>query len=267
GRPYNLSYAAAHCKAILVNWLPGEEGGPATADVLFGAYNPAGRLPMTFPRDASQLPLYYNFKTSGRGYDYVDMPFKPLFPFGYGLSYTSFRYSNEKITTNANGTVEVRATVTNTGKREGDEVVQLYVTDMYASVKTRVMELKDFERINLAVGESREVVFTLTPYQLSLLNDHMDRVVEPGQFRIMVGGRSPEFTAADRIKNSVGFRDPSEGVNDSLEYTRAYKADFTLSPEAVRMDSLTHRPGAPVVVTNRGNLTDVGKVTLYVNGT
>lgn len=266
GRPYNLSYAATHCQAILVNWLPGEEGGPATADVLFGAYNPAGRLPMTFPRDASQLPLYYNFKTSGRGYDYVDMPFKPLFPFGYGLSYTSFRYSNEKITTNADGTVEVRATVTNTGKREGDEVVQLYVTDMYASVKTRVMELKDFQRIHLAVGESREVVFTLTPYQLSLLNDNMDRVVEPGQFRIMVGGRSPEFTAADRIKNSVGYRYASEGVNDSLEYTRAYKADFTLSPGAVRLDSITHRSEAPVVVTNHGNLTDVGKVTLYVNG-
>jgi len=266
GRPYNLSYAATHCQAILVNWLPGEEGGPATADVLFGAYNPAGRLPMTFPRDVSQLPLYYNFKTSGRGYDYVDMPFKPLFPFGYGLSYTSFRYSNEKITTNADGTVEVRATVTNTGKHKGDEVVQLYVTDMYASVKTRVMELKDFQRIHLAVGESREVVFTLTPYQLSLLNDNMDRVVEPGQFRIMVGGRSPEFTAADRIKNSVGFRDASEGVNDSLEYTRAYKADFTLSPGAVRLDSVTHRSEVPVVVANRGNLTDVGKVTLYVNG-
>jgi beta-glucosidase len=266
GRPYNLSYAAAHCKAILVNWLPGEEGGPATADVLFGAYNPAGRLPMTFPRDASQLPLYYNFKTSGRGYDYVDMPFKPLFPFGYGLSYTGFRYSKEKITPQADGTVEVHATVTNTGKREGDEVVQLYVTDMYASVKTRVMELKDFQRVHLAVGESREVVFMLTPYQLSLLNDNMDRVVEPGQFRIMVGGRSPEFTAADRIKNSVGYRDASEGVNDSLDYTHAYKADFTLSPGGMLMDSLTHRPEAPVVVTNRGNLTDVGKVTLYVNG-
>ncbi|HEV2481267.1 MAG TPA: glycoside hydrolase family 3 N-terminal domain-containing protein [Puia sp.] len=267
GRPYNLSYAAAHCQAILVNWLPGEEGGPATADVLFGAYDPAGRLPMTFPRDVSQLPLYYNFKTSGRGYDYVDMPFKPLYPFGYGLSYTRFRYSDEKVTPNADGTVEVRATVTNTGKREGDEVVQLYVTDMYASVKTRVMELKDFQRIHLAVGESREVIFTLTPYQLSLLNDNMDRVVEPGKFRIMVGGRSPEFTAADRIKNSVGYRDASEGVNDSLDYTRAYKADFTLTPGDIRMDSLTHRPEAPVLVTNRGNLTDVGKVTLYVNGT
>ena len=266
GRPYNLSYAAAHCRAILVNWLPGEEGGPATADVLFGAYNPAGRLPMTFPRDASQLPLYYNFKTSGRGYDYVDMPFKPLYPFGYGLSYTRFAYSGERLVQHTDGTVEVRVTVTNTGAREGDEVVQLYVTDMYASVKTRVMELKDFQRIHLGTGESREIVFTLTPYQLSLLNDNMDRVVEPGQFRIMVGGRSPEFTAADRIKNSVGYRDASEGVYDSLDYTAAYRADFVLTPEAVKMDSITHRPEAPVVVTNRGTLTDVGKVTMYVNG-
>ena len=267
GRPYNLSYAAAHCKAILVNWLPGEEGGPATADVLFGAYNPAGRLPMTFPRDASQLPLYYNFKTSGRRYDYVDMPFKPLYSFGYGLSYTRFRYSGSAVRLLSDGTVNVRATVTNTGAREGDEVVQLYVTDMYASVKTRVMELKDFQRIHLNAGESREVAFTLTPYQLSLLNDNMDRVVEPGQFRIMVGGRSPEYTAADRIKNSVGYRDASEGVNDSLDYTGAYKADFVLTPGAIGMDSITHRPVAPVLVTNRGTLTDVGKVTLYVNGT
>jgi beta-glucosidase len=265
GRPYNLSYAAAHCKAILVNWLPGEEGGPATADVLFGAYNPAGRLPMTFPRDASQLPLYYNFKTSGR-YDYVDMPFSPLFPFGFGLSYTQFRYSGPAVEQHADGTVGVRATVTNTGSREGDEVVQLYVTDMYASVKTRVMELKDFQRIHLLPGESREVVFSLTPYELSLLNDNMDRVVEPGEFRIMVGGRSPEFTAADRIKNSVGYRNASEGVNDSLDYAGAYRADFVLAPGELASDSITRRRVAPVVVTNSGTLTDVGTVTLYVNG-
>ena len=266
GRPYNLSYAATHCKAILVNWLPGEEGGPATADVLFGAYNPAGRLPMTFPRDASQLPLYYNFKTSGRSYDYVDMPFHPLYPFGYGLSYTSFSYSGIKTRQNADGTVSVGATVSNTGKMKGDEVVQLYVTDMYASVKTRVMELKDFQRITLAPGESKEVSFTLTPYQLSLLNDHMDRVVEPGQFRIMIGGKSPSYTAADRIKNSVGYRSAAEGVNDSLDYTAAWKADFFLTPAGVEEDTVHHQKRVGVTVTNKGNLTDVGTVTMYVNG-
>jgi beta-glucosidase len=168
GRPYNLSYAAAHCAAILVNWLPGEEGGPATADILFGVYNPAGRLPMTFPRDAGQLPLYYNFKTSGRGYDYVDLPFHPLYP-----------------------------------------------------------------------------------------------------FKIMVGGKSPSYTAADRIKNSVGFRSAAEGVNDTLEYTAAYKADFTLSPESpdsIGTDPITRKTRVGVTVTNKGNLTDIGTVTLYMNG-
>ena len=266
GRPYNLSYAAAHCKAILVNWLPGEQGGPATADVLFGAYDPAGRLPMTFPRDAAQLPLYYNFKTSGRSYDYVDMPFHPLYPFGYGLSYTHFAYSGIRTVQNPDGTVSVSAKVANTGTREGDEVVQLYVTDMYASVKTRVMELKDFRRIHLEPGASKDVGFTLTPYQLSLLNDQMDRVVEPGTFRIMVGGSSPEYTAADRIKNSVGFRSAAKGVNDSLEYTSAYKANFVLEPGAIILDTVSGKKMAPVTVTNQGNLTDVGKLAMYVNG-
>lgn len=266
GRPYNLSYAAEHCKGILVNWLPGEEGGPALADVLFGTYNPAGRLPMTFPRSVAQEPLYYNFKTSGRGYDYVDMPFYPLYSFGYGLSYTSFTYSGLSATQQADGNVLVKATVTNTGNRAGDEVVQLYVTDMYASVKTRVMELKDFDRIGLAPGASREVSFTLTPYQLSLLNDHMDRVVEPGEFRISVGGRSPHFKAGDRIKNSVGYPDASEGLVTALHYTAAYKADFALTPGGTRIDPETGRREVAVSVVNKGNLTDVGKVALYVDG-
>ena len=149
GRPYDLLKASEMCKAILVNWLPGQEGGPATADVLFGDYNPGGRLPMTFPRHVGQLPLYYNFKTSGRRYEYVDMEYYPLYRFGYGLSYTSFEYSGLKVQEKPNGNVTVEATVKNVGGRAGDEVAQLYVTDMYASVKTRVMELKDFARIHL----------------------------------------------------------------------------------------------------------------------
>lgn len=266
GRPYDLSYAAGHCSAILVNWLPGQEGGPATADVLFGAYNPAGRLPMTFPRSAAQLPLYYNFKTSGRRYDYVDMSFHPLYPFGYGLSYTSFRYSGLSAVQRPDGRVSVRATVTNTGQVKGDEVAQLYVTDMYASVKTRVMELKDFQRLTLEPGESREVAFTLTPYQLSLLNENMDRVVEPGAFKIMVGGKSPSFKAGDRIKHSVGYPASSEGVDTMLEYTGDYKADFCLSPGAVEQQSIGGKKAVPVVVTNKGSLTDAGQLTMYVNG-
>jgi beta-glucosidase len=266
GRPYDLSYAAAHCKAILVNWLPGQEGGPATADVLFGAYNPAGRLPMTFPRNAAQLPLYYNFKTSGRGYDYVDMPFHPLYPFGFGLSYTSFSYSDLTAVQNTDGTVAVSATVTNTGRLKGDEVAQLYVTDLYASVKTRVMELKDFQRVTLAPGEFSKVSFTLSPYQLSLLNDNMDRVVEAGEFKIMVGGKSPSYIAADKIKNSVGFKTPAEGVNATLDYTASGKADFSLSPGDASDDPILHKKRIPVTVTNNGNLTDIGKLTMYLNG-
>jgi len=265
GRPYNLSYASEHCKAILVNWLPGEEGGPATADVLFGDYNPAGRLPMTFPRSVSQEPLYYNFKTSGRGYNYVDMNFKPLYSFGFGLSYTSFNYSNIKTNINNDGTVNVQATVTNTGKLAGDEVVQLYVTDMYASVKTRVMELKDFNRIHLNAGESREVSFTLTPYQLSILNDKMDRVVEPGEFKICIGAKSPDFKAGDKIKNSVGYATSSEGVDTIINYKKPFTADFNYSIGKIDNDPISGKKRIAVIVKNNGNLTDVGILKMYVN--
>ncbi len=266
GRPYNLSYASEHCQAVLVNWLPGQEGGPATADVLFGDYNPAGRLPMTFPRHVGQLPLYYNFKTSGRGYHYVDMDFYPLYAFGYGLSYTHFSYSRLKIDTQQDGTVDVKATITNVGDREGDEVVQVYVTDMYASVKTRVMELKDFTRIHLAPGESEEVQFRLTPYQLSLLNDQMDRVVEPGEFRILVGGHSPSFVAGDKIKDSVNFRTAEDGVSGILDYRQAFKADFVFSFENIGSRQVQDPTAVYVKVRNNGNLNDAGKLTLFADG-
>jgi beta-glucosidase len=266
GRPYNLTYASKHCQSILVNWLPGQEGGPATADVLFGNYNPAGRLPMTFPRSVAQLPLYYNFKTSGRGYNYVDMEFYPLYSFGYGLSYTSFNYSDLKTSINNDGSVNISAKVTNNGKLEGDEVVQLYVTDMYASVKTRVMELKDFERITLKPNEWREVSFTLTPYQLSLLNDNMDRVVEPGDFKIMVGGSSPAFIASDKIKDSVGFLTSSKGVNGHINYDKSFAANFNISIAGIKENLLEKKKEIQVAVMNAGNLTDAGKITLYING-
>lgn len=125
--------------------------------------------------------------------------------------------------------MDVEATVKNIGQREGDEVVQLYVTDMYASVKTRVMELKDFTRIHLKPGESKVVNFELTPYQISLLNDHMDRVVEKGEFKISVGGTSPQYVAKDKIKDSVGYKDSKSGVSGMLDYTHEFAADFDLS--------------------------------------
>lgn len=266
GRPYNLTYASKHCQSILVNWFPGQEGGLATADVIFGDYNPAGRLPMTFPRDVSQLPLYYNFKTSGRVYDYVDMEFYPLYPFGYGLSYSSFAYSDLQTKIKKNGNVEVQATVTNTGKIAGDEVAQLYITDMYASVKTRVMELKDFTRIHLHPGESEKVSFTLTPYQLSLLNDKMDRVVEKGEFKIMIGGKSPSYVAADKIKDSVGFLKKEEGVGTSIEYPYEYQADFTVIIDGIEENLTDKKKCVLVRVKNKGTLTDTGKIALFTDG-
>ena len=267
GRPFNLSYASDNCKAILVNWLPGQEGGYATADVLFGDYNPAGRLPMTFPRDVAQLPLYYNFKTSGRVYYYSDMEYYPLYDFGFGLSYTTFNYSDLKTSIDNMGNVSVQVTVTNTGKTAGDEVVQLYLTDMYASVKTRVMELKDFDRIHLKPGESKRISFQLTPYQLSLLNDQMDRVVEKGMFKIMVGGKSPSYVASDKIKDSVGFKESKDGVNTELNYQMEFKADFATT--IVTVENNPQNPEkqiAHVLVTNTGNINDIGKLSLYIDG-
>ncbi|WP_029905179.1 glycoside hydrolase family 3 C-terminal domain-containing protein [Prevotella sp. 10(H)] len=266
GRPYNLSYASKNCQAILVNWLPGQEGGPATADVLFGDYNPAGRLPMTFPRDVAQLPLYYNFKTSGRVYQYEDMPYYPLYRFGYGLSYTSFSYSNLKTDIDKYGNILVEATVTNTGKVAGDEVVQLYITDMYASVKTRVMELKDFDRLHLNPGESKTVSFTLNPYQLSLLNDKMDRVVEKGTFKIIIGGKSPSYIAADRIKDSVGFEDSKDGVMTEIEYPYDFRSDFATTIVNVENNPKGEGKVAYVTVTNTGTITDTGKLSLFIDG-
>lgn len=266
GRPYDILKASEMCKAILVNWLPGQEGGPAMADVLFGDYNPAGRLPMTFPRHVGQLPLYYNFKTSGRRYEYVDMEYYPLYRFGFGLSYTSFEYSNLKIQEKANGNVEVQATVKNVGSRAGDEVAQLYVTDMYASVKTRVMELKDFARIHLQPGESKTVSFEMTPYDISLLNDRMDRVVEKGEFKIMVGGMSPDYVAKNEIKHSVGYSDNKKGVTGMLNYTHEFGANFDLAVSKVEENLVKNQKTVWVSVKNTGTLMDIGKVEMFVDG-
>lgn len=260
GRPYNLTYATEHADAILVAWLPGQEGGDATADVLFGEYNPAGRLSMTFPRSAAQLPLIYNFKTSGRGYGYVDMPFYPLYRFGFGLSYTEFKYSDMNVVEKDNGNVYLSAKVTNIGKLSGDEVVQLYVTDMYASVKTRVMELKDFKRISLKPGETKEVSFELTPYQISLLNDKMSRVVEAGEFRFFIGGVSPEYDAGDFIKNTVNYKNEKEGVSGKIDYSRSFAAKFILCNPKRNTDG-----SVSVTVENKGNLTDIGKIEIFVD--
>jgi beta-glucosidase len=182
--------------AVVEAWYAGEEGGGAIADVLFGDYNPAGRLPITFPQAVGQVPLYYNHKPTGRAYDYTDLSGKPLFPFGHGLSYTKFEYSNLKIDPSKitpKGKVEISFEIKNVGNRKGDEVVQLYLHDIVASVTRPVKELKGFRRIALDSKEKKTVSFEVTPDQLSFLDQNMKSVVEPGTFEVMIGSSSEDI--------------------------------------------------------------------------
>jgi len=198
GSAITMNKWLADADAIVNAWYPGEEGGNAVAEVLFGKYNPAGRLPITFPRDVSQLPLHYNYKPSGRGFDYVSMSAVPQFPFGYGMSYTTFEYgalSFDRQTIRPDGSVTVSVDVTNTGDREGDEVVQLYLHDEIASVSRPVKELKGFKRLTLKSGETKRVSFTLGPDKLSMFDEGMNHVVEPGTFRVMIGASSSDIRA------------------------------------------------------------------------
>lgn len=188
---------------ILAVWYPGEAGGDAVAEVLFGKYNPAGRLPITFPVFEGQLPLVYNHKPTGRGDDYTDLTGQPLFPFGYGLSYSRFEYSNlqlDRTEIPAGETVTVRFNVTNVGKTAGDEVCQLYIRDELSSVARPVKELKGFARISLGPGEKKEVIFKITPDLLSMLNVNLEKVIEPGEFRIMIGASSADIRLRGILK-------------------------------------------------------------------
>lgn len=193
--PLSINYIAEKVPAILDGFYLGQETGIAVADVLFGDANPAGKLAVSVPRNVGQLPIAYNHKpTARRGYVFSNK--EPLYPFGFGLSYTTFEYSDLKVASpqiGPNGTAEVSVTVKNTGNRAGDEIVQLYVRDLVSSVTRPVMELKDFKRLPLAPGESKTVSFTITPDKLSFLDLNMQRVVEPGAFEIMVGTSSVKF--------------------------------------------------------------------------
>lgn len=199
GRPLGISWIAEHVPAILEAWLPGEEGGGAIADVLFGDANPGGKLPITFPRAVGQIPIYYNHKPSGgrsnwHG-DYVSLPTSPLFGFGHGLSYTQFEYSALEIEPRhaaADGQVTIRVRVQNTGARAGDEVVQVYVRDEVASIPRPVQELKAFARVALAPGEARTVTFEMPIDQLAFYNEPMQLVVEPGTIQVMVGSSAKD---------------------------------------------------------------------------
>jgi beta-glucosidase len=182
--------------AVLDVWYPGEEGGRAVADVLFGDYNPAGRLPITFPMFEGQLPLVYNHKPTGRGDDYLDLTGQPLFPFGFGLSYTTFEYSRlviEPAEISSSGSAVVRSSVRNTGTRAGEEVVQLYLRDVLATTARPVMQLEGFARIRLAPGEEKQIAFTVAREHLQMLDRDGRWVVEPGLFRVLVGASSKDI--------------------------------------------------------------------------
>jgi beta-glucosidase len=187
--------------AVVEVWYAGEEGGNAIADVLFGDYNPAGRLPITFPQYVGQVPLYSNYQPTGRGYDYIDMSGKALFPFGYGLSYTKFEYTNLKITPQQPSIMDsltVALDIQNVGNRKGDEVLQLYLRDLVSSCTRPLKELKGFQRITLEPNEKKTVTFVLKPEDLSFLDVNLKSIVEPGTFEVLVGSSSEDI----RIRGS-----------------------------------------------------------------
>lgn len=209
GRPMTINWEAEHMNAILDVWFGGTEAGNAVADVLFGNYNPSGKLTATFPRNVGQIPIFYNHKHTGRPYNnedfakfksnYLDVSNDPLYPFGFGLSYTSFTYSDVKLNKanlKGNETLTASVTLTNTGKYAGEETVQLYITDVVASVTRAVKDLKDFQKVILQPGESKEVSFTITPEQLKFFNSSLKYDWESGEFVVHIGTSSSDVKSA-----------------------------------------------------------------------
>ena len=207
GRPLATPWLADNVPAILEAWFPGSEGGHAVADVLFGDYNPSGRLPVSVPRTVGQAPIYYNHKTTGRPpaeterytSKYIDVHWTPLYPFGHGLSYTTFAYGEPRLSRATMGPLDsltVEVTVTNSGARAGEEVVQLYVRDDVASVTRPVKELRGFRKVTLSPGESRTVAFRIGPADLAFHGPGLARIIEPGTFTVFVGGSSAETREA-----------------------------------------------------------------------
>jgi beta-glucosidase len=209
GRPLTLTWEAEHCGAILETWFGGTEAGNAVADVLFGDYNPSGKLTATFPRNVGQIPIYYNHKNTGRPYKdnpgakyvsrYLDVPNDPLYAFGYGLSYTTFSYGNVKLSKTAladEETLVASVSVTNTGERAGEETVQLYLSQPVASVTRSVEDLRGFQKVRLQPGETREVTFRITPEDLKFYNSNLEYDWEPGEFIVRIGGDSTQTKSA-----------------------------------------------------------------------
>jgi beta-glucosidase len=195
GRPLEVAQLASNSRALLECWYLGQEGGRAVAEVLFGDFSPGGKLPISVPRSVGHLPAYYNYRPSARrGYLFDEVT--PLYPFGFGLSYTTFMFSEPRLseaTIHCDGSTIVSVDVTNTGEREGDEVVQLYIRDLVSSATRPVKELKGFQRVTIAPGETRTVSLTVTPDSLAFWNVRKKYVVEPGEFEIMVGPNSVDL--------------------------------------------------------------------------
>jgi beta-glucosidase len=193
GRPLSINYIAKNVPAIIEGWYMGQETGTAAADIIFGDVNPSGKLTITVPKSAGQLPMFYNFKPSAQMNEYLSQDNLPLYNFGFGLSYSKFRIGNlklEKVKIKKNGSTKVKIDVTNTGKFTGDEIVQLYIRDKVSSVTRPVKELKGFKRVSLKPKETKTVTLEITPEQLAFHNIDMKYVVEPGEFEIMIGNSS-----------------------------------------------------------------------------
>jgi len=208
GRPIALNWLAEEFPAIVETWYLGIQMGNAVADVIFGDHNPSGKLAVTFPRSTGQIPIYYNHKNTGRPPEdqnhytskYLDLPWTPLYPFGYGLSYTTFVYhdlTSDRSTITAEDSLHVQMQLTNNGFREGDEVVQLYIRDEVASVTRPVKELKGFKKIHLKPGETKTIEFVITSDMLSFFNQTMEKIIEPGKFKVFIGGSSENLLEAD----------------------------------------------------------------------
>ena len=198
GRPLDKNWASENADALLTAYYPGQEGGNAIADVLFGDYNPAGRLPITVPRSIGQIPIYYN-KKAPQNHDYVDLVVSPLYPFGYGMSYTKFKYTDLQILPLGHQSFEVSFNVENIGKYDGEEVAQLYLKDEYASVVQPLKQLKHFSRFNLKCGEVKEIKFILSENDFTLINKDLNSIVEPGFFQVLVGASSDDIRLQTRI--------------------------------------------------------------------
>ncbi|UWN97460.1 glycoside hydrolase family 3 N-terminal domain-containing protein [Bacteroides sp. D2] len=198
GRPLEKNWASEYADALLTAYYPGQEGGNAIADVLFGDYNPSGRLPISVPRSVGQIPVYYN-KKAPRNHDYVEVSSSPLYSFGYGMSYTTFEYSALQVVQKSARCFEVSFKVKNTGKYDGEEVSQLYMRDEYASVVQPMKQLKHFERFHLKKGEEKKVTFVLTEEDFFLVNYTLKKVVESGNFHLMIGAASNDI----RLQNVI----------------------------------------------------------------